>query len=110
MLRFTSHDDLSRLQKSDPVYPLIRDAIQSFSHPEYDPEDEGYVVLIEPEDVDSPVWGNHRLQDIPWEAIQLIEGYFKAVFIPNNDFALVVFIPDAPWIQGDLRACIEANL
>ncbi len=43
MQRFTSHNDLLA---THPAYPLIRDAIQSFSHPEYNPEEEGFVVLI----------------------------------------------------------------
>jgi hypothetical protein len=110
MLRFTSHDDLSRLQKSNPAYRLIRDAIQSFAHPEYNPEEEGFVVLIEPDDVHRPFWGDHTLHTIPWEAIQYQDGYFRAVFIPNNEFCLVVLIPDAPWINGTLREVIEANL
>jgi hypothetical protein len=107
MLSFKSLSDLSRL---DPAYPLIRDAIQSFSHPEYNPEEEGFVVLIEPDDVNHPFWGDHHLHTIPWEAIQYQDGYFKAVFIPNNEFSLVVLIPDAPWVNGELRRCIEENL
>jgi hypothetical protein len=62
MLRFTSYDDLSRLKKTDPAYLLIRDAIQSFSHPEYNPEEEGFVVLIEPDDLHRPFWGEKRGQ------------------------------------------------
>lgn len=107
MLRFTSHNDLPA---THPAYPLIRDAIQSFSHPEYNPEDEGFVVLIEPDDIDRPFWGDHYLHTIPWEAIQYQDGYFRAVFIPNNEFSLVVLIPDAPWINGALREVIEENL
>jgi hypothetical protein len=107
MLRFTSHDDLP---DGHPAYSLIRDALQSFSHPEYNPEDVGFVVVIEPDDIDRPFWGDHHLHTILWEAIQHQDGYLRAVFIPNNDFSLVVLIPDAPWVNGELRRCIEENL
>lgn len=109
MLHFKCPSDLSRLPRGHPAYPLIREAMGTFRHPAYCPEDEGWVVLIEPEDLHRPVWGERFLQDIPWEAVELHDGYFKAVLIPNNDFALVAFIPDAPWIEGTVRASIEAR-
>jgi hypothetical protein len=77
-----------------PASTLIRDAIQSFSHPEYDLEDEGFVILMEPDDIPHPFWGDHDRLTVPWEAIQYQDRYFRGVLFPNNDFSLVVLIPD----------------
>ncbi len=81
MLRFTSHDDRP---ETHPAYPLIRDAIQSFSHPEHNPEEEGFVVLVEPDDVHRPFWGDHHLHTMPWDVIKYQDGHFRAVFLTET--------------------------
>jgi hypothetical protein len=48
--------------------------------------------------------------DIPWEVITLRDGFFNAVFLANNEFGIVFVIPDAEWVDVNLREVIEYHL
>ena len=121
MLKFTSADDLARLPKSNPAYPVIATLIQGIitdtldtDYP-YDPDANGFIALIEPGDVDRPltdIWpdGDWGLTDIMWEGITLQDGHFLAIYLANNEYGIVFVIPDEDWVQGELRECILRNL
>jgi len=50
------------------------------------------------------------LTEVPWEGIMLEDGWFKAIFLANNSFGIVFVIPDAEWVNGELREVLEDNL
>ena len=56
MLEFKSPEDLSTLSPDDPAYSTVKELIEqlitAYSPPgrAYDAEDDGYIILIEPED------------------------------------------------------------
>ena len=72
---------------------------------------EGYLVLIEPEDLDRDLPLPElptRLDRIPWEGVSRERGYFHAVHLTNNEFGIGFLIPDS--VDGPLRARLEECL
>ncbi len=126
MISFKSFDDLSKLSSDDPAHPIIEDlakkllvTTESMARP-YDPDVDGWIVLIEENDVDRPlteIWGEdaYRLIDIPFEGTTLQgttrqNGVFLGVFLANNQFGLVFVIPDEDWLPHSLRRVLCENL
>ena len=119
MLTFKSHDDLRKLHLDDPARPvleeLVRVLIDDFTTPghPYNADDFGYLVLIEPEDVDRELneidmpW---RLVDVPWEGASMRDGFIYAVYLGTDDYGMGFVIPDAPWVNGRLRETLESIL
>ena len=123
MISFKSVSDLSKLPPDHPSYTVIEDLAHkllvttpSMARP-YDPEADGWIVLIEESDVDRPlteIWGDdaYRFIDIPWEGITRDESgeFFICIFLANNQWGLVAILPDEDWLYGELRDCIECHL
>ena len=114
MKTFKSIPDLEQV-RNDPLYATIKQLFRTIvaDCPEYRPEDDGYLVLIEPgnvdrvlDDLDMP----YRLSEVPFEGVTVIYGCFLAVWLPNNQFGLDFLIPDADWLSGELRRALEAHL
>jgi hypothetical protein len=114
MKTFKSITDLQQLQNHplhDTVESLVVPVINEYA--DYRPEDDGYLVLIEPTDVDRVLddldmqW---RLAEVPFEGVGMIDGCFYAVYIPNNQFALGFLIPDVEWLTGEARRHLEDHL
>ena len=116
MLEFKSPEDLSKLPPNDPAYPIVQDLIKRLITDyisegwNYRPEDDGYTILIQEGDVDrdlDEIWDGCTLLTIPWEGIMLQGDFFIAIYLANNQYGLCFVIPDAPWVNGELRALIE---
>ena len=121
MKTFKSIPDVARF-RGHPVYAsphdtvkeLVVPIIESFADSSpYRPEDDGYLVLIEPgdvnrvlDDLDVP-W---RLSEVPFEGVTMVDRCFHAVYLANNQFALGFLIPDADWLPGEVRRVLEAHL
>jgi hypothetical protein len=119
MIHFKSLSDLNSLPPDDPAYPVVKGLVEScivpYDTPEtpYRPDDEGWIVLVEEQDVEGPLtdlWDDWTLLDVPWEGIVRSGDFFQAIFLANNEFGIVFVIPDAPWVNGKLRELIEENL
>ncbi len=119
MLLFKSPEDLQKLATNNPAYPIIKNLVQRLiidfekEGYSYDPEAHGFITLIEEADkgrVLTEIWDDWTLVDIPWEGISIVDGFFQAVFLANNEFGIVFIIPDAPWVDGKLREVIEDHL
>ena len=81
-------------------------------HP-YNPEWYGDTLLVTPGDVDrelNELWDGASLLTIPWEGITRKDGFFIAIYLANNEYGLCFVIPDADWVDGELRTMIEDNL
>ncbi len=119
MKQFKFATDLQQLPPDDPAYDLVADLVQrlivnyeadGFT---YDPDADGWIVLIEEGDTErilDEIWDDWTLLDVPWEGITREGDFFIAVFLANNEFGLVFVIPDADWVNGQLRDVIEENL
>ena len=115
MITFKSSDDLGKLPETHPAYPVVKDLvevlIEAFPEQPYDAEDYGYVVLVEPgdtqrvlSDLDMP-WS---LSEVPWEGASRRNGCFYAVYLGTDDYGMGFVIPDAPWVNGELRQVLES--
>jgi hypothetical protein len=116
MITFKSTEDLNKLSPDDPAYATVKELIEqlisAYSPPgrTYDAEDDGYIILIEPEDAQrelDELWEGCSLLRIPWEGIMLRDGFYIGIWLANNEYGLTFVIPDAPWICGKLRSLIE---
>jgi hypothetical protein len=76
---------------------------------------EGYVVLVEEDDLKKPL----DLPELKGDWVDIIsrcegvvrkDGLFHLVYLTNNEFALEFLIPDADWLDAELRANLEAAL
>ena len=79
----------------------------------YDPEDHGYIALVEPGDVDRELddIDMPRLTDILWKGVSIIGGFYHAVYLGAGDYGIGFVIPvDAPWIGDELREVLESLL
>jgi hypothetical protein len=116
MIFFKDLNDLSQLPPGSPGRFLLKSLLERLAQvtaPGEDPEDHGYVVLIEPLDVyreeilpELPC----PLADVPWEGVVLSDGYFHAVVITNNSFAIDVVIPNANWLSETIRSSLKKHL
>lgn len=104
MLTFrTSYD----LQKVDPRHPFNRILLNFFQQTE---QLDGYLILIEEGDttVNLPEL-KRELAQIRWEGVTKLEGFYYAVYLTNNEFALEFVIPDADWLRNDIRTNLERH-
>lgn len=114
MKTFKSVSDVEQIRDL-PIYDIVYNLIipTILDTPDYRPEDDGYLVLIEREDVDrvlSDLDMPWRLSEVPFEVITKIDGHYYAFYLPNNQFGLGFLIPDAEWLPGELRDHLEATL
>ena len=116
MLEFKSPEDLSKLSPDDPAYPTVEDLVHRLITDyiaegyDYIPEDDGYTILIQEGDVDrelTELWDGCTLLNIYWEGISKQGDFFIAIYLANNEYGLCFVIPDAPWVNGELRELIE---
>jgi hypothetical protein len=116
MITIKTYSDLAKVDPADPALPVLEELLlrlfAAYATPNrpYRPEDHGYIVLIEEDDVnhalDLPEL-KYRLEEIPWEGAAMHGEFFHAVYLTNNEFGISFLIPDAPWVRGKLRAALE---
>lgn len=115
MLEFKSHFDLSKLSPSDPAYPVMKELVEqlidTYTQPgiTYNADDYGYCVLLEEGDLDGrylPGLGSNFL-DVLWEGAFKKDGFYVAIFLWNDDAGMTVTIPDALWVNGELRKLLD---
>jgi len=116
VITFKSTEDIAKLSPTDPAYPTVQDLVDrlitEYTAPgqPYDHEAYGYVILIQEGDTDGEldeIWDGCRLVDIYWEGISKQGDFFVGIYLANNEYGLCFVIPDAPWVNGELRSLIE---
>ena len=119
MITFKHTSDINKLSSTHQAHFVIKELIDFLitaydsSDRPYRPEDEGYIVLIEEGDTEcilTEIWGNWTMLDIPWEGVMQEDGFFNGIFLANNKFGIVFVIPDAKWINGELRETLLYHL
>ena len=116
MLTFKSPEDLSQLPSDNPAHATVKELIEQLieaytweGHP-YNPDWYGHIILIQEGDADrtlDELWDGCTLLNIPWEGITMKDDFFVAIYLANNEYGLGFVIPDAPWVNGELRELIE---
>lgn len=79
----------------------------------YDPEEHGYLVLLEPGDLEGELTQldlQCRASDIPWESAQRRGNFIFAVYLGTDEFGMGFLIPDEAWVDGEFRAVLEEML
>ena len=119
MIAFKHHSDLEKLHRNDPAYPIVEELVQLLiddftweNHP-YDPDDYGYIVLIEKDDADrvlNEIGMPWRLADVPWEGASMRHGFYYAVYLGTDDYGMGFVIPNAEWVNGRLRETLDGIL
>ena len=119
MITFKSTKDLAKLPPSDPAFPTVKELVErlitEYTPPggTYNANDYGYVILIQEDDVNGTldeIWEGCTLLDIYWEGIMQRGDFYIAIYLANNEYGLVFVIPDAPWVNAELRQMIEDTL
>ena len=96
-----------------PAGPLRELVVGCVGFVGYVPAEDGCAALIEESDVDralSDVGLRHRLDEVPFEAVHMVEGHYVGVFLANNQFAITFLVPDAPWLPEDVRRHLEEHM
>ena len=111
MKTFKQHSDLEKLSPDDRarsvMRTLVKQLIDDFTEPgqSYDADDFGYLVLIEPGDVDRELteidmpW---TLKQVPWEGASMRDGFIYAVYLGTDDYGMGFVIPPEI-VDGELR-------
>jgi hypothetical protein len=114
MITFKSPADLNKLSPDDPVYPLIKELVESlivaYTTPErpYLADDYGWIILIEEQDVDAVLEDmGCKLTELLWEGAAMRGNFYLAIYLANDDFGISYVIPDAPWVNGKLRKLLD---
>lgn len=92
---------------------------------DYDPDDDGFFVLLEPGEATEPLVAlelpDRRLVDLTLEAVHHHAhhadhedhaphggpGLFECVYCPSNSWAMSIFVPDGPGLDPGVRAWLE---
>ena len=119
MKTFMSLSDLVKLADDDPAKPVIKQLLEWLTAPgdfpdhPYNPEDHGYIALVEAVDADRELddLDMPRLVDVMFEGVSIVQGHFHAVYLGAGDYGIGFVIPvDAPWISDELREVLESLL
>lgn len=123
MLTFKSLADVAKARLPSRLDALTRQcveaAIRAGDYPEeghhYNPDQDGYVVLLQPGDECRMLYelGLERSIDgLAFETLQ-VDPHARAFvghFLANNQFALTIILPDAAWINNGVRRRLIAKL
>jgi len=113
MKTFKKFTDLEQL-RDHPLHDTVKEIISPYiDDPDYRPQDDGYVALLGSSDIDrmlSDLDMPWHLSDVPFEAVTMIDACFHCLYIPSNQFALSILVPNEEWLPIDVRQHLEAHL
>ena len=109
MLKFTSSGDLARLPKTDPAQPVISLMIDNLFTEAHN-TDPVTIALMQPGDTDHPLTEICNAEDVSLEGIVQQQGMYLIVLQTDYHYGIVFVVPNAEWLGGELRRCIEQNL
>ncbi len=117
MLTFRSLDEIAPVSLPPPVHRAVFQAMKALLDAygeDYDPDDCGYVVLV-----DATTTDGHALELMgrPWTDA-LLEGVifdaetncFLTCVLFNNQFGLSIVVPDEPWLDPAFRGKLREEL
>ena len=106
MMTFKSSADLSRLQQTDPARPIIAKLADGL----FSDTDPITITLMQPDDADHPLAELCNAEDVSLEGIVQQQGMFLVVLQTDYGYGIIFVVPNAEWLGGELRGCIEQNL
>jgi len=105
MKTFKTRKDLKQLAKDTPLYRIIKQCFKRTGHLE------GYFVLIEKGDslIDLPEL-QADINTLSFDGVFKVGKLYHAIYLTNNSFGLEFLIPNADWLNIDLKANLDAHL
>lgn len=118
MQTFRSLADLAAADLSPPIQKPVASALSTLiaSHSSngrnYAPEDDGFVLLVEPGDTPEAIRNTlgYLPHCIPWEGSYRDGPCLVGILLRNNQFALSVVVLDGEGIDASLRESLRACL
>jgi hypothetical protein len=119
MKEFRSIEDVERARLPDDLRRVVRGTLERLieAYAErggaYNPDEDGHTVLVEPGDGDDAIReaiGGHTLRDAPFEGAAYERGCFVTCVLFNNQFGVTVVVPDAPWLDPEVRRRLTEDL
>jgi len=102
---FKTLKDLQQLPKNGHLYRIIRQCFKRTGHLE------GYFVLIEEGDtlIDLPEL-QADINTLSFDGVSKVGKLYHGVYLTNNSFGLEFLIPDADWLNKDLKTNLNAHI
>lgn len=111
MLAFRSLEDIPKARLPthliQPVTKLMR-CIHAAHGSDYQPDDDGYVILVTPTDTDKNLadrlgtrWSESCFEGVSYDKATRL---YHAVIIQGNQFTLSVLVPSEPWLDPAILA------
>ena len=110
MLHFKSWASLSQLPEIHPSKSIVQESMSHYQQSDYQPEHDGWVILVEPCDSYEKIINNQTLIGVPWEAVTLQHGHYVCAYVPNNQFVQVVIIQCDDWMDCELKEYLDDHL
>lgn len=107
---FISMQDLDQLGPQESAYDVVKRHLNRMA--DMYPEN-GYLILIEKIDMGKHLALPELNMDLPriyWEGVTKNDGYYHAVYLTNNEFALEFLLADADWLDEELRESLMKHL
>lgn len=115
MKEFRSIEDVDRANLPEGLREAVRGTLTTLidAYAEvgerYDPDADGHTVLVERGDTDEVVRaaiGGYTLRDAPLEGAvheERLQCFLTCVLF-NNQYGISIVVPDAPWLDPEVRA------
>lgn len=91
----------------------VLNAIQAAHGTAYNPDDDGYLIVVTPADSDAtlskklgPRWENAQFEGVTYERKTRT---WHAVILQGNQFAISVLIEDADWLESGIRRRMQSE-
>ena len=117
LLTFKSLEEAREAQLPPPIEKVIvrcmKDLIEAYGE-DYDPDDDGYVVLFSPDTTDEDAldlfgrtWTDACLEGVLYDKEA---NCFLTCVLTDNQFGYTIIVPDAPWLDPEFRAKLLAEI
>ena len=112
MICIRSPDDLKRSRLPVPLHQAVSKvlaAIVAAHGSRYDPENDGYIIVVTPTDTDASLSEQlgRKWQESMFEGVSVLDSCWHAVLLRNNQFTLSIIVDDADWLDPAIRERIK---
>ena len=117
MKTFKSLEEVEVAALPPPLKEAVRGVVRGIVHAyaehgeTYDADEHGYCVLIEEGDTEADVAAEvgYGLRSALFEGGLYEDGCFLTCTLHNNEYGISWVVPDAPWLDPEIRARLAAE-
>jgi hypothetical protein len=112
MIAFKQPDDIKKARLPPHLEQFVTKELKGFltSYASYNPVDDGHISIITPNDTDARLsttlgrsWAENCFEGVSYDAEYHV---WSTLILNNNQFGIVVIIPDEPWLEAGIRTRI----